>query len=254
MASDLGDLQDRLMSLKTRYTDNHPDVVRTEAAIERLRKELRRESASGRGPRGSSASRGLSTQILSIDTEKKNLVEQQRKIEAERDIYRKRVEDAPRIEQMLADLTRDYDEVDKNYSNLLDKRFKANLSENLEIAQKGEQFTILDRAQLPDKPFKPQTVKVLFMGLCLALSGGLGLAFLREYYDPSFFSTKELESTLQLPVLASIQVILTDQDHKRILFGRYVSAAALFAMASILLCALYFLWERNPMAVVTAVI
>jgi polysaccharide chain length determinant protein (PEP-CTERM system associated) len=259
-APDLEELQNRLLSLKSRYTDAHPDVVKTEAAIRRLKKELeaeRRERTFGRGSQGLGtevASRDLSTQILAIDTELKNLAQQREKIEAERDIYRRRVEDAPRIEQMLGDLTRDYDEVDKNYSSLIEKRFKANLSENLEIAQKGEQFTILDHAQLPDKPFKPQTGKILLVGLCLALSGGFGLAFLREYYDSSFFSTKELESALQLPVLASIQVIITDADRKRIFFGRYVSAAALLAMASILLCALYFLWQRDPMAVFTTVI
>lgn len=266
-APDLGELQNRLTSLKSRYTDKHPDVVRTEAAIERLRKELKAQQEEGASevasadhgrfegyPLLSGQTRDLATQILSIDTELKNLVQQQGRIEAERDIYRQRVEDMPRVEQMLGDLTRGYNDVRENYSNLLEKKFQAGLSENLEIAQQGEQFTILDRAQLPDKPFKPETRKVLLMGLGMALAGGFGLAFLREHLDPSFFGTKELESTLQLPVLASIPVILTDADRKRILFGRSVSGVALLAMASILLYALYFLWKSDPMGVFTAVI
>jgi hypothetical protein len=91
------------------------------------------------------------------------------------------------------------------------------------------------------------------MGLGMALACGFGLAFLREYLDPSFFGAKELEGTLQLPVLASIPVILTDAGRKWILFRRSVSGAALLAMASILLYALYFLWKSDPMGVFTAI-
>ena len=87
------------------------------------------------------------------------------------------------------------------------------------------------------------------MGFFLALSAGLGLAVLIEYFDPSFFNTKELESHLQFPVLVSIPVIMTDSDRKRTFFKRVVSAAVLLSMASILLCALYFVWKMDPMAI-----
>ena len=81
-----------------------------------------------------------------------------------------------------------------------------------------------------------------------ALLLGIGLVLLVEYLDPSFFNTKELENALDFPVLVSIPVIMTDQDLKRAFVKRVVSAAALVSMACVLLCALYFLWRMDPMA------
>ena len=146
------------------------------------------------------------------------------------------------------DLKRGYAEVDGNYRSLLDKKFKAKMSENLEVAQKGEQFTILDHARVPDKPFKPQKRKILLMGVLLALSAGFGLAVLLEYLDASFFYAKDLESSLQFSILASIPVIMTEKDRQRTFVKRVAATAALLFMGTILLVALYFTWKMDPMA------
>ncbi len=267
---DLSELRLRLKNLRARYSDKHPDVINTKAAIERLEKDLEEEKgrrpseeAAGSGSEpGSSESRpsegaflysteqmqDLATQIRLIDQEMNQLRQKKDETEKELNLYRSRVEEGPKIEQMLLDLKRGYAEVDNNYRSLLDKKFKAKLAENLEVSQQGEQFTILDLAALPDKPYKPDVRKALAMGLLLALCGGLGLAVLLEYLDSSFYSAKELENTLKLPALISIPLITTIEDRRRILVTRAVSAVALISMASVLLYALYFLWKIDPMA------
>jgi len=256
---DLAELYSRLKSLRSRYRDKHPDVIKTEAAIAKLEREREAErrkrflendtEGSGTEPRAaeygasgvislfSGQIEGLSVKVNLIDSEMEALLQEKGEIEGEIRIYRKRIEEGPRIEQMLGDLRRGYGETQKNYQ---------------EIAQQGEQFTVLDHAQLPDKPFKPKTRSVLLLGFFLALCGGFGLAALLEYLDPAFYSTKELESDLQSPVLVSIPVIMTQRDEKRLLFERIASAAVLVSMASILLYALYFLWKMDPMALPTA--
>jgi polysaccharide chain length determinant protein (PEP-CTERM system associated) len=257
---DLAELQARLKSLRTRYSDKHPDVRKTKAAIAKLEKGLvgtpeasgdvsaSNESGTGSGDSlFSEQIRELVAQIKAIDMETKQLLQKKDKIEAELNVYLQRVEDGPKIEQMLLDLRRGYAEVDQNYRSLLDKKFKAKLAENLEVAQQGEQFTILDHARLPDKPYKPNKRQWIFMGFVMALSAGLGLGIVLEYLDSSFFSTKELEAYTGFPVLASIPVILTDADRKRTLLKKAVSAAVLLSMACILIFALYFLWKMDPM-------
>jgi protein tyrosine kinase modulator len=267
----LAELYTRLKNLKSRYRDRHPDVIKTEAAIAKLeweREAERRKRSPGNDTEGSgigpSASEygpsdvvslfsgqieDLTVKVRLIDGEMETLLQEQKDLEREIKTYMKQIEEGPKIEQMLGDLRRGYEETQKNYQSLLDKKFKAKMAENLEIAQQGEQFTVLDHAQLPDKPFKPQTQTLLLLGFFLALCGGFGLAFLFEYLDSTFFSTKELESNLQLPVLVSIPVITTQRDQKRLLFKRVASAAALVSMASILLYVLYFLWKMDPMAI-----
>jgi polysaccharide chain length determinant protein (PEP-CTERM system associated) len=271
-SADLADLYILLRDLRSRYRDKHPDVIKTEAAIaklERQRDEERRRrslendtAASGMEPGAADSVSGvislfsgqiqsLSVKVNLIDNEMESLLQERKEIEGEIKIYRKRIEEGPKIEQMLGDLRRGYEETRKNYQSLLDKKFKAKMAENLELAQQGEQFTILDHAQLPDKPSKPQSRILLILGFFLAVSGGLGLAALLEYLDPAFYSPKEVESDLKCPVIVSIPAILTERDRKQLHFKRLASSAALVSMASILLYALYFLWKMDPMALST---
>ncbi len=186
--------------------------------------------------------------MAATDRELEKLRKQKEKIEKELEVYRTRVENGPKVEQMLVDLKRGYDEIERSYRSLLDKKFKAKLAENLEVSQQGEQFTILDHAQLPDKPFKPRTRRILMLGLLLALGGGVGLGICVEYLDRCFFSTKDVEVNLGIQVLASIPYIVTDKDRRRTLVKRALSVGVLIGMVSILLYALYFLWRMDPMA------
>jgi polysaccharide chain length determinant protein (PEP-CTERM system associated) len=264
----LSELRNNLRNLRSRYSDQHPDVVKTQAAIAKLEKDLEAQQAEGgAGDTGSEGAdyaaygerslfaaqiEDLYGQVRQVNDEMKSLLDQQERVSRELLVYRERIESGPRIEQMEVDLMRGYSETQDNYRELLDKKFKAKLAENLEVAQQGEQFRILDLAQLPDKPSKPQTRKLLGMGFFLALSCGFGLAFLMEFLDPSFRGWKHLENELKLPVLVSIPVIMTERDYRRTYVRRAVSAAALVSMAAVLLCALYFLWKMDPMAIAFA--
>ena len=74
-------------------------------------------------------------------------------------------------------------------------------------SKEGEQFSVLDPANLPDKPSFPN--RPLFAGR--RLGGGLGLglriAFLLEMKDTSFKTERDVEFALQLPVLAMVPAI-----------------------------------------------
>jgi uncharacterized protein involved in exopolysaccharide biosynthesis len=78
--------------------------------------------------------------------------------------YERRIEDTPRREQELILLTRDYDNQEKNYRSLLDKKIQAQLAENLERKQQGEQFKILDPARLLKNHLSPIAIKSSYVG------------------------------------------------------------------------------------------
>lgn len=261
-SSDVLQLRAELRKLKARYSEKHPDVMKVQAMIDKLvaeeplpREDFGEEFGSETYEAVDDSSlfaaqiEDMKAQVLMTNRELAKLLGQQQKTERELAMYQSRIESSPKIEQMLGDLRRGYDQVEGNYSSMLDKKFKAKLSENLEIAQQGEQFTILDHAKLPDKPYKPKARKVLLLGFFAALAGGLGLALLAEYLDRSFFMSKDVERTLQLPVLVSVPVILTDKDREKIILRRAVSAGALVSMMSVLLVALYLLWRLDPMVI-----
>jgi len=257
-STDIETLRERLRNLTTRYSDKHPDVIRIRAVIARV--ETEQDTDGNEAPSGntvdrqdrptiiSTQKRDLVTRMKLIKGEIEKLNMEQSRIKEEIEVYKQRIERAPEIEQMQVDLNRGYVQVRENYQSLLQKKFKAKLSENLEMAQQGEQFRIVDYAKLPEKPFLPQTRKMLMTGALLSLGVGLGLGLLLEYINPGFYTRQDLESTLEYPVLTSVPEIMTEQDHRKILVKRIASATALVSMASILLIALYVLWRLNPMA------
>src|SRR4030067_3195480 len=99
---------------------------------------------------------------------------------------------------------RDYQNTRDNYQNLLNKKLDAQLAESLEKRQKGEQFRILDPANLPAKPFKPDPKKIVLIGLALGVASSVGLVFLLEYIDASFRKPDDIYAVIGIPVLASV--------------------------------------------------
>ncbi len=78
---------------------------------------------------------------------------------------------------------------------------------NLERKQEGEQFSVLDPANLPDKPSFPNRPLFALGGLGGGLGLGLGIAFLLEMKDSSFKTERDVEFALHLPVLAMVPEI-----------------------------------------------
>ena len=74
------------------------------------------------------------------------------------------------------------------------------------IAEMGELGTveIVDPAEVPGAPIRPNKKLNLIMGFFLGLMGGVGLAFVREALDTRFRSQDDVRSTLGYPVLAII--------------------------------------------------
>ena len=136
--------------------------------------------------------------------EAKRLREEEKDLKQQIAFYQRRIEETPRREQELTLLTRDYELLKTNYQSLLDKKMQAQMAENLERKQQGEQFKILDPARLPEKPIKPDRNKILLIGAFIGMAMGLGLVWFRESLDQSFHTISEVESYLELPVLATI--------------------------------------------------
>jgi len=80
---------------------------------------------------------------------------------------------------------------------------------------------VVERAQVPQFPYKPNKKKNLLLGLIVGLFGGIGLAFFIEYLDQSIKYPDETERALGLPVLGmvpllkrkdgNIDTVMTDQ-------------------------------------------
>jgi polysaccharide chain length determinant protein (PEP-CTERM system associated) len=229
-------LKRELAAARTRYTENHPDVISIKRKLsnletrlkeiaekqEELREARLKESRERQekavvddlpSPSSSLTGPDPGTERLRVQyseqhnealSEIKRLKEEERTLKEQIAIYHRRVEDTPKREQELSTLTRDYDRLMANYQSLLDKKIQAQMAENLERKQQGEHFKILDLARIPETPARPNRAKILLMGGVLGLGLGLGLAWFRESMDQSFHTVSDMESYLGITVLATI--------------------------------------------------
>lgn len=249
----LEELRLQLKRLKSRYSDKHPDVIRLSSTIAKREKE-QKGSTAPQTPTSEARrlmlgqGEDLDSQLKLIDKQLATLVKKKNKTRRQIAEYRQRIEEGPKIEQMFADLRQDYREASENYQSLLEKGQQAQLPEKLERAQQGEQFRILSPATLPEKPVKPNLGRILTLGFMLAIACGLGLGYVREYLDPAFWSSKELESIVKLPVLVSIPIVNTKKERRWNRLKRAGAAGALVSMASVLFYALFVLWKMDPAA------
>ena len=233
-----------LANLQTEYKENYPDIIMLKREIQDLEDQVAQTEMSEMGtlPPGLSGSvegdRGraqmrrpigfemerahiaeLQRQLQAVDVELNSLKDRERGLEKQIQTYEKRVESVPAREQELAVLERDYENTKKNYQALLDKKLNAKISENLEKRQKGEQFRILDSANLPERPFKPVPMQIGLIGIAAGLGVGVGLAFIREKLDSSIRRPEEVERITSVRVLASIP----DFDEELRLTEKYLS-------------------------------
>jgi polysaccharide chain length determinant protein (PEP-CTERM system associated) len=203
-----------LSSLQQRYSSKHPDIVRLVREIELLESEIKpsdtskSENASTAGS-SKSVKQVLQNQITDLDSEIAALRAYQERVRGQIRVLESRVDTAPIRAIELSKVSRGYDITLKKYQDLLAKNLESELSENMEKKLKGEQFQILDPANLPSRPVRPNRQMIVVIGILAGLAGGIGLAFVWDTMDASFKTGDEISAYVNTPVLATIPALLT---------------------------------------------
>jgi capsular exopolysaccharide synthesis family protein len=66
---------------------------------------------------------------------------------------------------------------------------------------------IVDRAEVPKSPVRPNTFKNILFALIVGMCGGVGIAFFLEYLDNTFKGPQDIEEKLALPLLGIVPLI-----------------------------------------------
>ena len=213
---DLMSLKNELASLESRYTQNHPDVIRLKNMINRLEGE--RSGPGTDTTEGETAFSGvdqaLRRQLQDLSFEMKDLKSEIQEMQSQIKWYQTKVEETPKREQELLSLNRDYANRQELYNSLLERKLEAEIAVSMEKKQKGEQFRIIDPAKIPSHPVEPDVRKVILMTLALGLGLGGGLAFLMETMDTSYRTPEEVKEEIQLPVLVTLPFRHTKKELK----------------------------------------
>jgi succinoglycan biosynthesis transport protein ExoP len=205
-------LEKEVAAARAVYTVKHPEVVR-----------LQEELASARAAAASERERPANDRLAQLrldpvyrqlladrETARLRIRELQR---AEQDgraqisMYQARVEAAPRVEQQLVAVQRDYDLERQQYADLSARLRAATIAESVERNGRGEQFRIVSAAPLPDRPVTPVPWQVMALSVMAGIGLGVGLALLREYLDRSVHNARDVREAVDVPLIGEISRI-----------------------------------------------
>jgi len=201
--------------LELQYTPDYPDVVAISRKIADLQAEIARASAEPAPvPATSTATRSdpprllqLKAQLRAAQASMANTKQEQARIEQQIRTYQARIESRPQVEEQYKQVTRDHETALEFYNSLLKKMNESSMATALEQRQQGEQFRVLDPANLPDEPTFPNPFVFAGGGFAGGLFLGLLFAALLEYRDTSLRNERDIWAFTKLPTLAVISRI-----------------------------------------------
>ncbi|MDQ3289166.1 MAG: hypothetical protein M3Q42_13110 [Pseudomonadota bacterium] len=202
-------LQAERDSLLSRYTDQHPDVVRVQQQIEDLQRSG--GSRSGATVARSTAASAYDPAYSDIRTRMADASSRSAasasRVALGQTLLAQELERSNRIAASageLGGLTRDF-EVSRNlYQDLLDRRENARMSMNLDAQNGGLNFRVQEPASLPLQATGVRLMHIALAGLVLAVAIPLVLLLAWVRYDSRVRSPIQIENIAGLPVLGSI--------------------------------------------------
>jgi polysaccharide biosynthesis transport protein len=245
----LDTLRSKLANLRSRYTDQYPEVqevkdeiANAEKTREQLTANLKREAAD-KDRKTDSDTRAtadlteaapllqLQTQLQSSEIEISNREQAIASLKSRINEYQGRLSSEPSAAQQLADLNRGYEQSQANYNDLLKKESDSQMATSMEQMQEGERFTMLDPPSLPLKADFPNRLKMCGAGLGAGMALGLLVVAGLEFFDDRMHSESEIQKLLPVPVIAEVPEIVTRSDVRsnkiRMALG-WVTAAFVF--------------------------
>lgn len=222
LQKELTDDKAQLAAMQGHYTSDYPDVIKLKSDIAALEKKIANKEPATKTPAnstpaGAASSPGdvqetaeikqLRLQIHFNDVMIQQKTKEQDRLKQQVGSIQGRLSMSPAVEEQYKEVTRDHDTALKFYNELLVKKSDSEMATNLERAQKGTHFSIMDPADLPEKPSFPNRPAFAGGGLGIGLMLGVGWVMLLELRDKSMRSEADIERALGLPVLASVPVI-----------------------------------------------
>jgi len=205
--------QDQLTVLESRYTAEHPDVIKANNRIMELKKRMAETSNSDKTPAPSQTAsqapqiQQLRSKLRQDEVRIADLTRQQTKIQDQMRLLEGREQASAMVEQQRKELTRNYQSALDAYNDLLKKKQDSAMAIDPAHQQEGEQFRVLDPPSLPTKPSFPKMLYFAGGGLGGGVLLGLAVLYLLMAMDNTLHTEKEVEMYLKLPVLGSLPVM-----------------------------------------------
>ena len=185
-------LKEQKAKLQADYADNlriykpgYPKMQQLQAQIDEIDKNVNAEIES--------VKRSVETSYQSLQTQQKTIL-------AKLEQTKKDVLDLQGRSIQYNILKRDVDTDRAIYNSLLQRLNEVGVTGGTG----ANNIAVVDRAEIPSVPFKPDLKQNLIIAMLLGLIGGVALAFFLEHLDDTIRMPEDMEQLTQLPVLGVV--------------------------------------------------
>lgn len=207
-------LHDKKTEMLIKYTENHPEIIAIDRLIESLetqKEQKRKEEMLGSdlitpqqmaNPYVQTLKTGYDNATAEVAANEaliKSIKERINKIE-------KGLSERLSIETEMQNLNRDYQTISKKYTELLERREQAHITERVDDQTSRLKFKIADPPSKPIKPSFPNRPLFYSLVLIAGLVSGFGVAFFIYFMRPVFMSTRQVRLVTGLPSLGSVSL------------------------------------------------
>lgn len=195
---ELDRLKVELADLRSKYQESHPDIRGVAARIEQL------ESAGGGALSSNPEYVRLQSELRVAQDSIAVLEERESRLREELEALDLALGQAPAALAELQQIERRYETTKKIYEQLLERRDRLDLTENLGAAGRGVEYRIFERPERALSPVDPPRLLLILGTVILAGGAGAGAGLLMTALDKSYAQADELQEAFGLPVLGAI--------------------------------------------------
>lgn len=238
-AQELSRLKVEYAKLLATYKEAHPDVRALKRKIESLEAanpEAAVDSTDKAGVEAVSLEEAkVQARIAATNARINSLAAQSKALRGKLAAYERRIIQTPQVERGLITLMRDHENAQKKYEEIRAKQMSAQITENLEQENKAERFSLLEPPLMPDKPIRPDRLKIILFGFFMAIGGSGGLIFVLETMNQRIRGADALTQLMRQRPLVVIPYITTQDEitgrKRKMKKAAIVAAVAIFVSA-----------------------
>jgi len=214
-------LMDHLQDMLLVYNDQYPGVIKIKEQIAELEKRQLLEpdvivvdSEGTYNPLENPIFVDLKMRLNTTQSDLKALQAQESELLEQINRNRQILQNFPQDKKILADMERERNMNRNVYETLIARVGIAEVSKQMEVADKATTFRILDPAILPTFPVGTKRLMKMILGLFVGLSAGVGAVVLRDKLDDTVKDADAIRA-LGITVLAEIPLMYNEEESKR---------------------------------------
>jgi polysaccharide chain length determinant protein (PEP-CTERM system associated) len=205
--SRLAALQRKLQELSIVYNDNYPEVIEIKNQIASTREQVRTsKSGSYLADVNQPDLEKIAVELKSISRQERNL----KRIVSSKQALQKNI---PTVRTELDELEQDKLTQQRLYNELMGRYGQSEVSKQMQLQDKATTFRIVDPAITPAKPFSPNRVALIFLGIIAGFAGSFAILVLLDYLDNTVRHVDTFKS-MGVPVLAVVPKLNNSEELK----------------------------------------